>query len=179
MSSLIPLKPFASTADTQLLQVSANALRKEQGRWLIEFQIEGDLSTMKWPETFAIVESRKDDLWKHTCLEAFFAETLDPESPYVEMNCSPSGDWNIYVFSGYRQNLTPLSSCKVTLVEREGVEKGVHFTISVDGLPPTSRLHIGLTAVIEHANGNVSHWALAHPGIKADFHDKHGFLLEL
>lgn len=175
---MTPLKPFTPSALTEKIQLSAQVSPPDMsGRRMIEFLLEGDLSSIKWPETFAVIESRKDDLWKSTCLEAFFAESLDAGSPYFEVNCSPAGDWNLYSLSSYRQDLAPLAQGKVRLIEREGAPRGVRFIISVEGLPAV-RFKVGLTAVVEHANGEVSYWALAHPGVKADFHDKRAFLLE-
>jgi hypothetical protein len=34
---------------------------------------------------------------------------------------------------------------------------------------------IGLAVVIEDVDGHISHWALAHPHPKADFHDAAGW----
>jgi len=36
---------------------------------------------------------------------------------------------------------------------------------------------IGLTMVLEEADGNLSYWALSHPGDQADFHDRRSFLI--
>ena len=45
-------------------------------------------------------KERQDNLWKHTCFEAFFAR---PDSEqYWELNVAPSGHWNLYQFDGYR-----------------------------------------------------------------------------
>jgi hypothetical protein len=43
----------------------------------------------------------------------------------------------------------------------------------------TRRLRLGLSAVIERADGGHSSWALAHPGERPDFHDPAGFVLRI
>jgi hypothetical protein len=48
--------------------------------------------------------------------------------------------------------------------------------LEFDGL--SSPLHLGLSAVLEEANGRKSYWALAHPPGKADFHHADCFTLE-
>ncbi len=40
-------------------------------------------------------------------------------------------------------------------------------------------LHIGLSAVIEAADGTLSYWALTHPGERPDFHQRAAFTLRL
>lgn len=40
-------------------------------------------------------------------------------------------------------------------------------------------LMIGLSAVIEDVDGNKSHWAIAHPAAKPDFHHPDGFVYRL
>ena len=40
-------------------------------------------------------------------------------------------------------------------------------------------LLLGLAAVIESGNGDLSYWALKHPPGKPDFHHAHGFVYEV
>jgi hypothetical protein len=47
------------------------------------------------------------------------------------------------------------------------------------GLPPDRAWRIGLSAVIEDTNGEISYWALAHPPGKPDFHHANGFAYEI
>ena len=48
-------------------------------------------------------------------------------------------------------------------------------------LPPLScmELAIGLSAVVEDADGGLSYWALRHPSAQPDFHLREGFVLSL
>lgn len=46
-------------------------------------------------------------------------------------------------------------------------------------LPGDGTLLVGLTAVIEDHDGQVSYWALAHRAEKPDFHSAAGFVLEI
>jgi hypothetical protein len=50
--------------------------------------------------------------------------------------------------------------------------------VSLD-LPNDAAGGLGLSAVIEEANGRLSYWALAHPPGKPDFHHSDCFALEL
>ena len=49
----------------------------------------------------------------------------------------------------------------------------------LSNLPSGDRWRLGLSAVIEEANGRTSYWALAYPPGKADFHHSDCFTLEL
>jgi hypothetical protein len=40
-------------------------------------------------------------------------------------------------------------------------------------------LELGLTAVLEQPGGELSYWALNHPGPEPDFHDRRGWSLRL
>ena len=46
-------------------------------------------------------------------------------------------------------------------------------------LLPAGDLLVGLTAVVEHADGSHRYWALRHPAGQPDFHHRDGFALAL
>jgi len=46
-------------------------------------------------------------------------------------------------------------------------------------LPPGRPLRLGLSAVVEDADGELSYWALRHPPGKPDFHYTDAFALQL
>jgi len=123
-----------------------------------------------------------DGLWQHTCFEAFIAPA--GATSYREFNFSPSGKWAHYAFSGYRQReelphqlpAPEISVCHFP----EYLE--LQVTLEASLLPSTDEatfLQIGLSAVIESADGNRSFWAMSHPGPVPDFHDRSTFLLKL
>lgn len=165
---------FASNQN--YVRISADLLQRDTERCLIAFSIEGELEKVLWPDTFKSRRERLDNLWQHTCFEAFFSHDLSPDTPYYEINCSPNGDWNFYQLLKYRHDLQSFPAGKVELLDKENTEEGVRFIVAITGLPADIK-HIGLTAVIESTQGELSYWALAHPGKTADFHDKRAFLL--
>lgn len=123
---------------------------------------------------------RRDELWTTTCFELFLAEP--GAEPYWEVNLSPSGDWNLYRLSGYRQGLTPEPAISALpfVVERDG--SGLALTVSLDlgALPLAGRpLELAVTAVLELRDGDILYWALRHPGEQADFHWREGFELRV
>lgn len=123
---------------------------------------------------------RRDGLWQHTCLEAFLAEP--GADPYWELNLAPSGDWNVYKLSGYREGLSPesvISALPFDVSRRpDGLELVVNLNLAA--LPLAGRpLQLGITAVLELQDGAILYWALLHPGEQADFHLREGFGLRV
>jgi len=119
-----------------------------------------------------------DGLWQHTCVEAFVAED---GRGYREFNFSPSGQWAAYRFGDYRERdagFIPAGEPQCTVTPRpEGFE--LQATLAAALLPPGNTLHIGLTAVIEAADGSKTYWALAHCSAQPDFHLRQSFALTL
>lgn len=128
----------------------------------------------------AAAPCRRDELWTTTCFELFLAEP--GAEPYWEVNLSPSGDWNLYRLSGYREGLTPEPAIGalpfVVQRDRSGLE--VMVTLDLGALPLAGRpLELAVTAVVEAKGGAISYWALNHPGDEADFHRRDGFSLRI
>src|SRR5215831_6139641 len=65
--------------------------------WL-RFRVRGDISRLLLPKPKAC--ARADDLWRHTCMEAFFR--APGSNSYCELNFSPSTQWAAYAFEDYR-----------------------------------------------------------------------------
>jgi len=129
--------------------------------------------------------ARADELWMTTCFEMFVMPEGEGDA-YFEFNFSPSTRWAAYAFNGYRAQMRDLALVVEPHVEREPElepEDGEpHYALEADvdfsGIPPGA-LRVGLTAVIEEADGTKSYWALHHPRDEPDFHHAGGRVLEL
>jgi hypothetical protein len=114
-------------------------------------------------------------------MEFFLAQPGSPS--YREFNLSPSGHWNVYRFESYREGMR----------EEERVP-GLPFRVTRDGerlrlfletdigkllIRPVGEIEAGICAVLRSAAGGASHWALAHPCPRPDFHHRGGFLLKI
>jgi hypothetical protein len=99
---------------------------------------------------------------------------------YREFNFSPSGEWAVYAFRGYRDGgeleieLTPGILVRKTMNRLE-----LDAKIRKQYLPPGRLLKMGLSAVVEDADGVLSYWALQHAPGKPDFHHTDAFALEM
>jgi hypothetical protein len=123
---------------------------------------------------------RKDGLWEETCLEFFLA--LKDAPRYWEINLSPSGHWNVYHFSTYREGMQE-EAAFTSLSFR--VERGkdlflLDVNLPLDGIiSPKTPLHVGVSAVIKLRSNQMTYWALSHPGQKPDFHRRESFIAQL
>ncbi|MDP2763222.1 MAG: DOMON-like domain-containing protein, partial [Brevundimonas sp.] len=118
---------------------------------------------------------RADGLWRSTCFEVF-ARLRDGR--YAEFNISPSGEWAAYGFSDYREGRADLNG-PIRVVRAEWSGDVFELDAMVDWRDWPFIERIGLSAVIEDIDGNLSYWALAHPSDKPDFHHPDSFILDL
>jgi hypothetical protein len=161
------LIPHPTAAKAPAIDVYAVALILGNGRVSFGYRARGEVQHISLPAKGK--PTRTDDLWRHTCFEAFVA-TRNSER-YSELNFSPSSAWAAYSFESYRYGMQSLPVIKtpVIQVKLEPDLLAVDVTVQIRSLAADSI--VGLTAVIENVDGGVSHWALAHSGAKADFHD--------
>ena len=144
---------------------------------MIQFNLQGRLDRLIIPE--AGEQDRRDDLWRHTCFEAFIRPAGG--KAYHEFNMAPSRAWAAYRFSEYRECMEP--SFLEPLIGH--VERGIDTLTQIasidlgDDRPLRGALEIGLSAVIESADLSKSYWALAHSDGPPDFHNPDCFVARL
>lgn len=159
----------------------APAARASASGWRLRYELRGNLPALRIPAPAA--PGPADGLWQHTCFEAFVA--VRGARAYREFNFSPSGQWAAYAFTEER----------VHDPSAEPALRDVHPVIDWMDTPesfvlqawlpasawPTGTaaqpLALGLSAVIETHDRDLSYWALHHPGPRPDFHHRGGFVL--
>jgi hypothetical protein len=155
------------------------SMQRDGDRLSLHYRLEDPQGLVLLPPATA-TPRRGDDLWTTTCFEVFLAEP--GAEPYWEVNLSPSGDWNVYRLSAYRQGLAPEPSIRALpfAVERAGGGLDLMVTLDLGALPLAGRpLELAVTAVVELRDGEILYWALTHRGAEADFHRRDGFLLPI
>lgn len=141
-----------------------------RGALAVRYTVRGDLSELAIPAPAA--PARTDELWRHTCLEAFVSHPAG----YLEWNLSPSARWAAYAFDGYRAGMRPADAGPPRIqVLRRPQALELSAVIEVPG----EAERLGLAAVIEESGGRLSYWALRHPSGRPDFHHADGFAIEL
>jgi hypothetical protein len=157
----------------------AGSVRRDGDRLSLHYRLEDPEGLVLVPPASA-APRRCYDLWTTTCFEFFLAEP--GAEPYWEGNLAPSGDWNLFRLSGYRQGLAPEPAINALpfVVERAGGGFDLSVTLDLAALPLAGRpLEMAVTAVVELRDGEILYWALAHPGEQADFHWREGFKMRL
>jgi hypothetical protein len=157
--------------------IDAEASRLEAGALALRFTVMGRIDAVRVPPSAP--SARTDELWRHTCFEAF-VRPLTGEA-YHELNFAPSTAWAAYRLAEYRAPLAPALDVGPPSLEI-GLDRGqlvVAAAVTLPSLPAREPWRIGLSAVIEEADGRMSYWALAHPAGKPDFHHLDCFALEL
>ena len=143
-------------------------------------------------EALCVPEARTPDpwpLWQHTCFEAFLC--VSGEARYREYNFSPAGLWAASEFRRYRELDHEIGRATGGGDEGEG-EGGVIvssarsedvLTLAAEVpaalLPGGPLLRVGLSAVIEYADGQREYWAVHHPAEQPDFHHAGGWVVQL
>jgi hypothetical protein len=178
--STCPLLPFTRSSEGSVRALVASSEREGEGTLRFLYILDADLSTVRVPPSR--VPGRADELWKHTCFEAFIAHPSAGD-PYIELNFSPSTEWAAYSFESYRKGMAPLAlPCAPRIeVTRAASRLIVEACVSMPERVGTSdaKLRIALSAVIEDESGRLSYWALKHAPDKPDFHHAAGFILEV
>ncbi len=157
--------------------ITASASLTASGALALHFKVQGEPDGIRIP---ALQPSGvADGLWQHTCCEAFVAAV--DSSEYREFNFSPSGQWTTYRFLAYRERDAGFVPPAVPQLSFQRHAEGFRLTALIPSelLPPARVLHIGLSAVIEAADGGKSYWALAHAAVQPDFHLGQSFTLTL
>ncbi len=141
----------------------------------LHYVVWGNVAGLRLPPITA--STRTDELWRHTCFEAFVH--AQESSAYYEFNFAPSTQWAAYSFSAPRTGMAPLNE-----IDPPQIGPQIHperyelkVSLALDRLKLGS--HLALSAVIEETSGAKSYWALAHPPGGPDFHHPVGFALEL
>jgi hypothetical protein len=166
--------PGARAACIAAIEVEIAVL--PSGALKLIYVLTGDFASLRIPDVQPT--RRADGLWRHTCFEAFIRVADSPA--YREFNFSPSGLWQAYAFHAYRAGglLAPAPDPKIECLLEPG-RLTLHATLQPDDLPAGARLRLGLTAVVEAADGSLGYWALQHTAGKPDFHHPDTFALEI
>lgn len=172
---LVELIAHPSTSAVPARRVTVDVRRMPDGGLALGFRLEGRLDGVRIPPPGP--PRRADGLWRHTCFEAFVA--LDGDAAYREVNVSPSGEWAVYAFRGYRDPL-PLPDETVAphvVVTWTTDRLALDATVPLPTAYGRAPLRVGLSAVVEATDGMLSYWALRHPPGAPDFHRADAFAL--
>lgn len=153
---------------------------RHPGHIALTYRVIGNIGALLLPSFGA--SGRTDELWKHTCFEAFIRPL--PGDAYFEFNFSPSTQWAAYGFTRTREGMHNAEAAPERIAAEQGADLYtldvlVDLTGNLALADSDTPWRLNLSAVIEETNGRKSYWALAHPADKPDFHNPDCFVLEL
>jgi hypothetical protein len=169
-----------STPCPVIRQFAVCVSRAAHGELSLVYRVEGETARLRLPESRP--PRRADELWRHTCFEAFIKAGKD--AGYHELNFAPSGDWACYRFDAYRDGMAdaPVVHAPRLDLRQEARQLILEARLNLNDLSASlgdADLRLGLSAVMEAEDGDISFWALAHPPGRPDFHHAAGFALAL
>jgi len=144
------------------IQAVEAELARIPGGAMAEFRVTGDMSRLVLPPPTQ--PGRADDLWRTTCFELFVA---DEGEGYREFNLSPSGAWAAYHFEKHRSGRSQAPAS--IQIEISKNNNGIELIANIES-EFQNPAYIGLTAVIEEADGLLRYWATAFAPGEPDFH---------
>ncbi len=170
------LMPFPGEGNPAGLTIGGSIARRAE-TLSVRYEVRGDLSKVEIP---AAAARRKDRLWEETCLELFLGTADSGE--YREFNLSPSGHWNVFRFTRYREGMREEEAIPSLPFDVRRDSEALLLTAEIDIgkiVPADQGLAAAVSAVIRTTDGGKSHWAPTHPATRPDFHRRDGFALIL
>ncbi len=174
----IPLTAHPETHSDAIRSVDAQVSVPSPGLLALSYSLRADLTRIRIGSE--VTPGPADELWKHTCFEAF----IQPEGSrgYYELNFSPTRQWAVYRFSGYREGMTTMVLANPPDIHvqraRDRLDLRVTFPLPVAAGDAMPHLRLAVTAVVEEESGRLCYWSGRHPPGKPDFHHPDGFAFE-
>lgn len=176
----VTLVRHPSSPDGTVRRIDVEIASTSGGGLRLRYFLDGDVNGILVPPP--ATPGPADELWRHTCFEAFIAG--QDSQAYCEFNFSPSSQWAVYGFSGYREGMAPLDYATDPLIVASVTDDRIALEAYVPleallALPGEATLRLGLAAVVESTDGKLSYWALAHAAEVPDFHHPDSFVLSV
>ena len=177
MRQLLKLHPDSRSFTAA--QIEVEIARPRADSLVLSYIVTGKISDIRMPPVLAA--ARSDELWRHTCFEAFVRASSGSE--YYEFNFAPSTQWAAYRFSSHRSGMRVAAEISAPPIEVQSSPDCYALQTSLEldrlsALPRRVVWHLGLSVLIEDTSGRKSYWALAHPPGKPDFHHADCFAYE-
>ncbi|MBW4645972.1 MAG: DOMON-like domain-containing protein [Goleter apudmare HA4340-LM2] len=159
MNQKFSLQPFPSDQSLSGYQITGDITRK-RNHLNISYILVGNLTAIAIPAP-SDTPTRKHELWMDTCFEFFLG--VKNSARYWEFNLSPTRDWNVYRFNGYRQGMQLETAVTTLPFKVQGLSDSlaIALEINLDPIVPIKQaLEVAITTVIKHKDGKVTYWTL-------------------
>ena len=135
MRQALRLHPDSLCAASARIEVEV--ARPRAGSLVLSYVVTGKIGDLRLPPVTA--SARADELWQHTCFEAFLRPS--PGEAYYEFNFAPSTQWAAYRFDGYRSGMRVAGEIAAPRIEvQSGAERyALQAALELDALPNLPR----------------------------------------
>src|SRR5436305_9012221 len=118
-------------------RVEVGVARPRADRLVLSYIVTGTMSDIRMPPV--VPAARTDELWRHTCFEAFVRAASGPA--YYEFNFSPSTEWAAYRFDGFRSGMRVVAEVGAPAIEVRSAPDSysLQAALELDRLPDLSR----------------------------------------
>ncbi|MCI5142924.1 MAG: hypothetical protein D3909_14580, partial [Candidatus Electrothrix sp. ATG1] len=158
-TAYVALHPFHE--DTHHLYVSGTIARNATSLQ-VAYELRGSLDEILLPLP-GTAPQRRNELWQSTCFEFFLGQSGSPQ--YWEVNLSPSGDWNAYSFTGYRQGMreeTAIATLPLTQQRQPtSYQLALDFPLA-QFTAPDQPIAVAVALILQGHNGQRAFYALSH-----------------
>jgi hypothetical protein len=174
-----PLRRHPDSLCCAAAHVEVEVARTHADRLALSYLVTGKMNDIRMPAVTA--SERSDELWRHTCFEAFVRASSG--AGYYEFNFAPSTQWAAYRFGNYRSGMCVAAEISAPPIKPQSSPNRYTLQVSLElnrlsELPRDAVWRLGLSALIEDTSGRMSYWALVHPPGKPDFHHADCFAYE-
>lgn len=145
----------------------------KDGRLMLRYRVDG-CGALEVPRFSG--KGRGDRLWQATCFELFLDKGA---GRYREFNFSPSQQWALYEFDGYRRGMADSNPAEFPDIASDAGQTVFVQTVFLSARDLAGACRAGLSAVLEEQGGHKSYWALSHHKPEPDFHDPSCFTIAL
>lgn len=176
----LELTPHLSSPKSPIRSIGADIRLSESAALIIRYWAKGSIADVSIPPIEQ--PARADELWRHTCFEAFLGRA--DSDAYFEFNFSPSTRWAAYRFTAYREGMSVAQSCPPPKIDitRAASELSLTAVLPLEWVGSAalvSPMRVALSAIVQSRAGAITCWALAHPSEKPDFHHPDSFVCDL
>src|SRR5438477_7087225 len=142
-----PLLRHPDSRGPAAARVEVGIARPRANNLVLSYIVTGKISDVRMPPVMPT--ARTDDLWQHTCFEAFVRASSGPA--YYEFNFAPSTQWAAYRFSSYRSGMVAAEiGAPATEVRSSHDSYTLQASLELDrlpDLPPEASWRLGLSAL--------------------------------
>ena len=138
--------------------IEVEIMRPCAGSLVLSYLVTGRIGDLRIPAAVAVAST--DELWRHTCFEAFVRTS--PRPAYYEFNFAPSTQWAAYQFDSYRRGIRAATEISTPRIEVQSSRTcySLQASLKIDqmsSLQIDGGWRIGLAAVIEETSGHKSY----------------------